>query len=116
GGLAQADELELDLHADVDRLLREVGMHAHGERDVVEDAHGVEERAALDEHADVLAVLVALLICHAPQVDRAPEALGEVDDDAPLFRRERAGHESQQGALAAAAAAEDHEDLPAADV
>ena len=58
GVLAQADQLELDLDHDLDRLFGQIGMLAQRQSDVVGHGHRVEQRAALKQHADRLAIFV----------------------------------------------------------
>ena len=78
---------------------------AEREGEVVEDRHRVEQRAALEEHAEL-----------AP--DAEERVLGQardvfaVDEDVPRLRADEAADQPQQRALARAAAAEDHRDAP----
>src|SRR5690606_34503516 len=68
GGGAQADELELHLHDDVDGLVVEVGVLTQGQGDVLGDGHRVEQRARLEAHADHAAVLVDLALVERADV------------------------------------------------
>src|SRR5262249_49127563 len=83
-----------------DGPLVEIGVLAQRKGDVLEDGHGVEERASLEHHAEL-----------APDPEeRALRELGDVlvvDQDAAALRPDEPGDQPQQGALAAPAPAED---------
>ena len=77
GVLAEADQFQLDLDHDADRMLGQIGMLAERERDVVRHAQGIEQRAALEQDADALAVVVQFPWGHVAEV---PAGFANVPD------------------------------------
>ena len=93
---APVDDLE-DLLLDLVRVL------AQREGDVVEQVHGAEQRAVLEEHAELLAHLEEVVVDHVR--DRLA-----VDEDVALVGVEQADHVLDAHRLAGARRAEDHRD------
>ena len=60
----QADQFKLDLHHDLDRLFRQIGMFAQWQRHVLAHGHRVIKRSALEEDANRLAIIRQLLRSH----------------------------------------------------
>src|ERR1043165_1072892 len=107
-GVRQVDELELLTHGALDLPFRHLRMLAQRKGDVLEDGHGVEECAALEEHPEFLAHAIQLFLGE----------IGDVlflDDDASRVRRLEAEHVPQSDGFSGAGAAEDDEDFAAED-
>jgi len=100
---------ELDGGHDVDRRLLEIGVLTQRQRDVVLDGHRVEQRRTLEAHADLRPQLAPLLRRHGGD-------LLAVDQDPTRDRLLEADNGPQERGLAGPAAAEDHQDLAAADL
>src|SRR5207237_1475841 len=83
-----------------------LGVLPQWEGHVLEDGHGVEKRAALEQHPEFLAHAIELFLGE----------IGDVlflDDDAAGVGRLQAEHVPQRDGLARAGAAEDHQHLAA---
>ena len=84
-------------------------MLAQRKGDVLEDVHGVEERAALKQHPELFPHAVQLFL----------GMIGDVfilDDDAAAVRRFQSEHVPQRDRLAAPRSAEDDQDFAAVDL
>jgi hypothetical protein len=106
---AEADLVELLLHAPVDLAGPQPASLPEGEGHVVEDRHRVEERPALEDDAIALPDAVQLA---APQA----RDVGAVHDHRAGIRSEQADEVLEQHRLAPAAAADHHHDLAGGDV
>ena len=107
--LAQADEFQLDLHHDVDRARIEVRVLAQRQGHVLRHRHRVEQRAGLEQNAEVLADLVHPLRVQLGDVPPEQVDLATLD----LIRTD---HAAQQRALAAPGAPHHHHRLSLVDV
>ena len=88
----------------LDLLLALVGVLAEREGDVVEDVHRAEQRAVLEQQAELLAHLEQLVVGHVR--DRLA-----VDEHVAGVRIEQADDVLDQHALAGSRGPEDHRDL-----
>jgi len=103
-GTAQPHRLQLHQYDVADHLLGQAGMHAQRERDVLEHVEIGEQRAALEQHAHLLAHVEQLAAREARQVvpghpDLAPGG------------HQLGGDQAQQGRLATAGRPHDGRDL-----
>src|SRR5919106_3662705 len=104
GGRGQADLAEPAGHDLADLVLALVGVLAERERRVVVDVHRAEQRAVLEQDAELLAHLEQLVVRHVG--DRLA-----VHQHIALVRVEQADHVLDAHRLARARGAEDHRDL-----
>ena len=88
---------------------REIGVFAQRQADVFRQRHGTPQGAALKEHAESPQLLQPRLLAGLPERRAIVKHIA-------LRRLLQADHVPQQGALAAAAAAHDDEDLAALDL
>ena len=95
-------------HAGRDLLLGPARVLAQREGDVLEDRHRVEERATLEEHADLLAHRHELLL-------GKPRDLHAVHPDLSRVGLLEAVHVPERDGLPGPGASQDHEDLSAPD-
>ena len=100
-GQAAIDDLE-------DLVLALVGVLAQREGDVVEQVHRAEERAVLEEDAELLAHLEQLVVVHVGH-------RLAVDQDVALVGVQQPDHVLDAHRLAGARGPEDHRDLPLGD-
>ncbi|MNY27226.1 hypothetical protein D3C86_1611220 [compost metagenome] len=105
-GQAHLGELGRDDGADL--LLALLGVLAQGEGHVVAHVHGVEEGAVLEQHPELLADLVEVLLLELGQVLA-------VHQDPALVRLEEADQELDEDRLAGARGADDDGRLAALD-
>src|SRR6185369_13001449 len=102
----EADGLDAGVHGVGDRACVEPGVLAEREGEVVEDRERVEQRALLEHHPELLPYPEEL------RFGEARDVLA-VDADGSRLRPNEASDRAKEGALAGAAAAEDHGDAPA---
>ena len=102
--LGEADLAQAAVDDLGDLVLRLVGVLAQREGGVVVDVHRAEQRAVLEQQAELLAHLEELVVGHVR--DRLA-----VDEDVAGVRVEQADDQLDQHALAGSRRAEDHRDL-----
>src|SRR3954453_9555248 len=103
-GAAEADLAEAAIADLGDLVLGLVGVLAQRECHVVVDVHRAEERAVLEEDAELLAHLEEVVVAHVR--DRLA-----VDEDVTVVRVEQADHVLDADGLTGSGRAQDHRDL-----
>ena len=107
--MAEADQCEAGADDGGDEVRLEVGVHLQRQGEILGDGQRVEQRAILEHYAESFRQRVTVFVLHcscilAEHFDAAGSGLDQADDGL------------EQGALAAAAAAQDDGDFAAVDV